>query len=210
MKRHVDGERANRLPAGRPVAARIVAHARQHFFVHGFRGVTMDDLAADLGISKKTLYAHFASKADLLAAVIHAKFRDLETDLDRRAAADPPDFTIRLQLLLECLQGHLQEPQPPCVRDMQREPDVFRWIQTHRRDLVRRHFGRLIDEGRRAGVIRRDVPSNVVIEILLGAIEGAVKPQKLAELGLTPKRAYTMIVNVVLHGILTDKGRTPL
>ncbi|PYK63066.1 MAG: hypothetical protein DME50_18215, partial [Verrucomicrobia bacterium] len=37
---------------------RIVEAARAHFFSHGFRSVTMDDLAEELGISKKTLYAH--------------------------------------------------------------------------------------------------------------------------------------------------------
>ena len=46
-----------------PESARIVAAARRYFLAHGFRGVTMDDLAAELGMSKKTLYAHFSSKA---------------------------------------------------------------------------------------------------------------------------------------------------
>ncbi len=47
---------------------RIVDATRVHFFSHGFRRVTMDDLAAELGISKKTLYAHFPGKFDLLEA----------------------------------------------------------------------------------------------------------------------------------------------
>jgi AcrR family transcriptional regulator len=34
---------------------RIVSAARAHFFIHGFRRVTTDDLADQLGISKKTL-----------------------------------------------------------------------------------------------------------------------------------------------------------
>ena len=49
-----------RPPAGgEPAHRRIVAGARRYFFAHGFRGVTMDDLAAELAMSKKTLYAHF-------------------------------------------------------------------------------------------------------------------------------------------------------
>src|SRR5437867_6485759 len=49
-----------------PNRQRIVDAARVHFFSHGFRSVTMDDLAQELGISKKTLYAHFPGKFDLL------------------------------------------------------------------------------------------------------------------------------------------------
>ena len=49
---------------------RIVGAARRHFFAHGFRTVTMDDIAEELGMSKKTLYAHFPSKTALVEAVL--------------------------------------------------------------------------------------------------------------------------------------------
>jgi AcrR family transcriptional regulator len=52
---------------------RIIDAARAHFFSHGFRSVTMDDLAVELGISKKTLYAYFPGKFDLLEAVLADK-----------------------------------------------------------------------------------------------------------------------------------------
>src|SRR5690349_12620790 len=66
-------------------ARRIIAAARSYFFAHGFRSVTMDDLAADLGMSKKTLYAAFASKETLLEAVLNDKFTSVEADLARLA-----------------------------------------------------------------------------------------------------------------------------
>ena len=47
----------------------IVEAARAHFFSHGFRSVTMDDLAEELGISKKTLYAYFPGKIELLQRI---------------------------------------------------------------------------------------------------------------------------------------------
>ncbi len=46
----------------------IVEAARAHFFSHGFRSVTMDDLADELGVSKKTLYALFPSKINVAVA----------------------------------------------------------------------------------------------------------------------------------------------
>ena len=64
-----------------PAAQRIVTAARAHFFAHGFRSVTMDDLAEELGMSKKTLYASFPSKTALLQAVLMDKFRNVESDL---------------------------------------------------------------------------------------------------------------------------------
>jgi len=70
----------------------IVDAARGHFFSHGFRSVTMDDLAEELGISKKTLYAHFPGKIDLLEAVLADKFQGVETMLKEVTRAQPHDF----------------------------------------------------------------------------------------------------------------------
>src|SRR6188472_3074551 len=72
--------RKESIPAAADSAAtsRIVSEARRHFMAHGFRGVTMDDLAAELGMSKKTLYAHFRSKPELVQAVILAKAAEVE------------------------------------------------------------------------------------------------------------------------------------
>ena len=60
------------VPIEGATRARILAAAREHFFAHGFRRVTMDDLAQELGMSKKTLYAHFPSKTALLEAMREA------------------------------------------------------------------------------------------------------------------------------------------
>src|SRR3954465_2269959 len=91
------------------VRARIVAAARRHFFAHGFRGVTMDDLAAELGMSKKTLYAHFSSKTALVEAAILDKFAELETELGRVEAEYSADFPEALRRLLTGVQHHTEE-----------------------------------------------------------------------------------------------------
>ena len=62
---------------------RITAAARGHFLRHGFRAVTMDDLAAEMGVSKKTLYVHFPTKGELLKAVVLQKVGELLIKLQR-------------------------------------------------------------------------------------------------------------------------------
>ena len=61
-----------------PVAQRILTSARQQFMTLGFKNVTMDDLASDMGMSKKTLYAHFPSKSALVKGVLTQKLDEAE------------------------------------------------------------------------------------------------------------------------------------
>jgi AcrR family transcriptional regulator len=192
-----------------PAAQRIVTAARRHFFTHGFRSVTMDDLAEELGMSKKTLYVSFPSKSDLLRAVLLDKFRSVEADLDQIAPEFPSDALAALQQLLACMQRHSEEIQPPFVRDIRREaPEMFRLVEARRRELIQRHFGKFFSAGRRAGIIRKDISTQVIIEILLGATEAIMNPQKISELGLTPQTGYAAIISVVLEGVITGRGRS--
>ena len=194
--------------AGTAAAQRIVSAARRHFLSHGFRSVTMDDLAEELGMSKKTLYASFEGKTDLLRAVLLDKFRSIETDLEGIASAASTNVLDSLHQLLACVQRHAEEIQPPFVRDIRREaPEMFQLVQSRRRDVIQRYFARIFDDGRRARIFRKDIPTRLMIEILLGATEAIMNPPKMAELGLTPKTGFLAIITVVLEGVLTEKGR---
>jgi TetR/AcrR family transcriptional regulator, cholesterol catabolism regulator len=187
---------------------RIVDGARRHFFAHGFRGVTMDDLAAELGMSKKTLYAHFPSKTALLEHVLRDKLKRAEADLEQATSESDGRFADRLQRMLAAAKSQMEELQPPFVRDMRREaPELFSLVQEGRRKLIQRHFGKLLSEGRKAGTIRRDVSVNLLIEILTGAVDSVMTPQKLGELGLTPKTGFAQVITVFLEGITTKEGR---
>lgn len=187
---------------------RIVAAARAHFFAHGIRSVSMDDLAAELGMSKKTLYAHFETKTALLQAVILNKFEQLECELDAVVAETADDFARGLHDLLQCMQRQLAEIQPPFVRDIRREaPQVFELIERRRGVAIERCFTAVLKAGRKAGHIRKDLPIKTAIEILLGATNAVMNPAKLPGLGLTPAAAYSAIISIFLEGVLTPAGR---
>lgn len=168
----------------------------------------MDELAKELGMSKKTLYASFPSKTALVRAAIADKFAELDCDLERITSKRPSDFPATLHRLLECFQHHAQEIQPAFVRDMRREaPEVFQMIEAKRREHIQRHFGRVLEQGRKAGLVRKDIPARIIIEILLAAVQGIVNPAKVQELGLTPASGLLTIMSVILEGALTQKAK---
>lgn len=187
---------------------RIVDAARGHFFSHGFRSVTMDDLAEELGISKKTLYAYFPGKFDLLQAVLADKLTDVEATLREVTRAHSDGFPAALRDLLAGTQRELDEIKPPFVRDMrQKAPEIFKLVERRRATLIQRYMGKFLLDGQRLGMVRRDVPAKLIIEILLAMVQSIMNPPKMEELGMKPKEGYTGILKIVLEGVLTRKGR---
>lgn len=168
----------------------------------------MDDLASELGMSKKTLYACFPSKTALIEAVLKDKVGEIEADLGRLATEQAADFETALHHFISCLQRHTTEIQPAFIRDIGREtPELFQFVEQRRRELIRRYFGALFENGKKTGMIRTDIPTHLIIEILLGAVQAIINPPKLMELGLTLETGYASIIHVVLEGTLVPKPK---
>ena len=168
----------------------------------------MDDLAEGLVISKKTLYAHFPGKLDLLEAVMADKFAGVELKLNEITRVYPHDFSAALHELLVKTLAELDEIKPPFVRDMrQKAPHVFKTVERRCAALIERFFGKLFVEGQRAGNGAQTVPAKLMIEILLAMVQAIMNPPKMEELGMMPKEGFAGILKIVLEGALTGKVR---
>jgi AcrR family transcriptional regulator len=168
----------------------------------------MDDLAAELGMSKKTLYAHFPNKVALVKATLLDKFAELDAELEEITSARPTDFLSALHRMLAVLQRHADEIRPPFLRDIQRgAPELFQLVEARRSAAIRLRFGKLFAAGRREGKVRKDIPAPLAIAVLLGATQAIMNPERIADLGITPRTGISAILTVVLEGLLTRTGR---
>jgi AcrR family transcriptional regulator len=64
-------------PAKPAMKERILETADRLFYLRGIRAVGVDTIAAEIGISKRTLYNHFPSKDELIAAYLARRFRQV-------------------------------------------------------------------------------------------------------------------------------------
>lgn len=194
-----------------PAQARILQAAEEHFLAHGFSRITMDDLAAELGMSKKTLYQHFPSKTGLLNAVLDERLAGIGQETARLAEDTTLDFAGRLNAILRYLSRRMAEIQPPFLFDLKRSaPESYRKIEAFRGQTIPRLFGRLLKEGTRLGWVRRDLDPAVVVELVLSAIQRIVTPDMLIRLNVSAQEAFSTILTVILEGILAGQGRKAL
>jgi TetR/AcrR family transcriptional regulator, cholesterol catabolism regulator len=194
-----------------PVAQRILATARQYFMAHGFKNVTMDDLAAEIGMSKKTLYAHFPSKSVLIKSVLTQKLDEAESALEKILSEQAGDFIGALHQLAAHLQKQTGEAQPVFVRDLSREePALADYLIARRRQIVEKTFAKLLACGRNAGHVRNDIPIEFLLEIFLAILETIAVPKHLAAHDLTLTECLKWILSTFLEGVLTEKGRRNL
>lgn len=80
-----------------PTEETLLAAASRLFLDRGYELVTMDEVAEAAGVTKATVYYHYASKADLFTAAMAAMLRQMEQRT--RSILQSPDLTLRERLL---------------------------------------------------------------------------------------------------------------
>lgn len=196
------------VSAGDDTAARILRQARAHLFAHGYCQCTMDELAVELGMSKKTLYVHFPGKDALLRAVIDEFGREVRADADALFADRSLDFAARLHRFADNMVRRLGEMHPLLLRDLQRfAPELHQRLAETREKNVPHIFGRFIEEGQRTGMVRADLDRDFAVQFFLQAMQGLLQPAVMARLKLAPRDLLPRAIALFFAGLLTPAGR---
>lgn len=188
---------------------RIMAKAQELFYHMGISAVTMDQLADELGMSKKTLYQYFPSKEALITDIIHAVTHQCDCYVIGLMNNKEVDFVHRLKSMMEYLTRNIYSQwSTVLVADLKRNwPDVWNQIMEFRRQRIFEDTARLIHEGVESGVFRKDLDEKLVVQIWATAIQGLVTPDVLSQMPYTASQVFEAITKVFFEGLLTDAGR---
>lgn len=190
------------------VRERILQQAREHFFAHGYSAFLMDDLATDLGMSKKTLYLHFAGKDALIRDVILSLAREIRADADALLGDQRLSFSEKLRGFTEGMMERMRALTPATVRDLHRcAPGLATLVNEVRQKNIPYVIGRLIEDGQLAGVVRTDLAADFAVEFYLQAIQGLLQPAALDRLQLPPREIIARAIELFFGGLLTPAGR---
>lgn len=188
--------------------ARIVATARTQLFTYGYSALTMDDLAHELGISKKTLYVHFRGKDALVETILDDFADEVRALADSLFADRAQPFATKFHLLGEALMQRFSKLTPHLLRDFQRfAPKIYAKIDEMRRKNIPYVFGRIIREGQAAGAVRADIDPQLAIEFWRFAITNLMQPEEQEQLGMPPAQVFKKSINLFFAGLLTQTGR---
>ncbi|HTY09374.1 MAG TPA: TetR/AcrR family transcriptional regulator [Candidatus Edwardsbacteria bacterium] len=187
---------------------RIVQASSALFFSRGFAKVTVDEIAGQLGISKKTLYQHFASKDELLKAVVRGMINAVAAEVEALINDERMDFIDQLIGLMRLLTARISQLSKPFADDMQRHaPELWREVQQFRHRKVMANFGRLVRTGQQLGAFRKDVDPELLTVIFAATVQGVVNPQTLAQLPYTASQLFQAIGKTMFIGIFTEKAK---
>jgi len=188
----------------------ILEHARNEFLARGFSKVTVDEIASQLGISKKTLYKSYPSKEELLRASLHSMMRSAGWELERIVSSDRP-LVEKLATAMIAMGTYLSRLRKESLVDLQRSaPTIWRELDKFRKEHVVSRLVAMVAQAKSENVLRPEVHEEVVVQMLITSIQGIVNPEVLITHSFSAEQATRSIITVIFQGALTDSARKGL
>lgn len=185
---------------------RIIEKATESFTTNGIKSITMDDIAASLGISKRTLYEVFRDKESLLAECILKDQQELNKFLAEVNAASKNV----LEVILICYQRSIERfhrTNKQFFEDIKKYPKVYNLMKGFR-DRDSDSTIEFFKTGVRQGIFRDDVNFAIVNLLVREQLDLLMNTDICAEYSFL--EVYESIMFTYIRGISTEKGQKVL
>ncbi len=189
---------------------KILEKATDMFLNLGFKSVTMDDLANEMGISKKTIYAHFENKTMLVEETTMGLFCTISQGIDHICALGKNPIEELYEIKKIAMQHLKDEKSSPQYQLQKYYPKIHATLRQKQFDVMQDCVIDNIKKGIGLGIYRENLNIGFVSRIYFSGITS------IKDKGLFPQDEFPM-TNLIddyleyhLCGIVTTKGKKVL
>ncbi len=197
---------------GSDIKDRILNNTIELFRTKGIKNITTETIAAESGISKKTLYEVFKSKEEMVIEIINysklifdSQWINIFSKL--KETKETVDFLELFHELMEAVKQIFYILSTPFLADLKKHyPLIWNNLREYRRAKIRSYFSILFKIGQESGYLRRDVNPELVYFIHYFTIDNILTPEIISEIPMSEKDIMDGILNILMTGLLTEKG----
>ena len=186
---------------------RIIAKAHELFMRYGFRSVSMDEIATQLGVSKKTIYQYFTDKDALVDSIIEMEIKGNEKICSVQKT-ECKDAVHEIFLALDHMGEMLENMNPSLMYDLERyHPAAFKKLRGHKNKFFYDVVKDNLERGKKEGLYREEIKNEIIAQFRLAStflvFDGNVFPRDK----YTILQLMEEVTDNYLHGIVSVKGQ---
>ncbi|MCX8056047.1 MAG: TetR/AcrR family transcriptional regulator [Ignavibacteria bacterium] len=185
---------------------RIIEIARHKFFTEGFVKTSIDEIAREYHISKKTIYSHFKSKDELLNHVVK-DFIAKTTDTIIEIMKSDKNSIQKLIDVLNLIQHNMRQMNLKYINDIKNhKPKLWNYFEKFRKENLEKIVYQTIENGKKENLFE-EINPEIVFRVFYGAVRNILVPEFLMSTPISSDEAIKKTFDILLNGILTDQGR---
>ncbi|RIA10897.1 TetR family transcriptional regulator [Flavobacteriaceae bacterium MAR_2010_72] len=189
---------------------KIIQQSAELFLSYGFKSVTMDDIAENMGMSKKTIYQHFENKTKLVEATTMHLFEIISHGIDCICALEKNPIEEIYDIKHFVMEHLKDEKSSPQYQLQKYYPKIFKTLKKKQFDVMQVCVTDNLERGIELGLYRSSINVDFISRIYFNGMVS------LKDNDLFPLKNFSMntlmdhFLEYHLRGICTEKGITIL
>jgi TetR/AcrR family transcriptional regulator, cholesterol catabolism regulator len=184
----------------------IITKVTQLYMKYGIRSVTMDDVARELGISKKTLYLHFKDKDELVKKVVGVHMTSLQSEFENSHKSSN-NAIENLLYMSRVLTQMLKQANPSVTYDLQKYyPEIWKNTVMSRHEHIFNQIKANMIQGIKEDLYRTDLDVDIIAHLYLFRVEMSQLFEVMEEKKFSFENVFKAIFIYHIRGIANKKG----
>lgn len=185
---------------------RILEKVHCLYAKYGIKSVTMNDVAKELGISKKTLYNCVKDKSDLVEKVLDLEFSNRAGEMNtvREMGLNAIEELFEVNRLINMM---LKRVNPSMEYDLMKYfPDLYDKISKERRQRMLQSMMKNIKKGKKEGLYRSDLDEKIISKLYVTRFENAFHDDAQTINDFTSEEFISEVFIYHIRGIANKTG----
>lgn len=184
----------------------ILERASNVYMRLGIKSVTMDDLARQLGISKKTIYKYFDDKSDLVRSIVEIKLEEDQANCINCISqkGNAIDDLIQVSKLIA---EHIGKVTPMVIYEIKKyHPDAWQLMEEHRWDFMLNTIVSNIEKGKEENLYRNELNAEIIGRLYVSSIDNLFNPDIFPWPQFTFQAIYSELLRFHINGLVNENG----
>lgn len=184
----------------------ILHGASAIFMRYGVKSVTMDDVARELGISKKTIYQYFKDKNDLVTEIIIAKTQE-DKFACNSVSGESENAIDEMFGISRMIIAKISSINPAVFYDLQKyHPKAWNIMNEHRWEFVHKSFLDNIKRGIAEGVYREDMNPEIIARMNVSMTDMIFNGKTFRTTIFKYDMVFEEMYRFQIHGMANENG----
>lgn len=189
------------------VAENILEKADALFNKFGVRSISMDEIAGELGISKKTIYQYFKDKDDMVYQITRNTIEKDKSELEA-ATQNSGNLISALLQMSKCLRENFNKINPSLIFDIQKyHPRSWELWMDYKNEFVFNTILNTLEKGKNEGIFRQEINVQILATFRIEQVQMSFDEKIFPRNKFDFKEVQLALFDHFLHGILTPKGQ---
>ena len=188
----------------------ILEKAAEMFLNYGFKSVTMDDIANEMGISKKTIYQHFSNKNELVEATTLRMFHLISEGIDLICENNINAIEELFEIKNFVMQYLKDEKTSPMFQLQKYFPKTYKTLHEKEYCKMQECVNSNLEKGIREGLYRSDINIDFVGRIYYANVHLIKEKNNFEDAGFTIRQLEEFYLEYHVRAICTPKGLSVL